>query len=386
MRIALVILALSLTTSLSAPIFAQTTTDVETLTEKEQEARQKAEALETERVQIRKEVAALKKVLASAGQQTQTIETDLTALEQETRQLTDRAQKLTTQVNQDREHYAELLAALQRLEASPPPKFALTPRDAKSAANAGHLITTLSNQLKKRADTLSLNLINLEETQAHLILKKSNLAKTQALLKTEIQNVNRGLKKKSTLETKLYADKQVASAEADRLAAESKTLLELIGKLETEASKVVPRTKPGRKPSSKVVLPKGTKKFAEAKGKLLRPVSGRLIKKYGRGEKGITFAGRASAKVLAPYAGRIEFSGPFKNYDNVVILNVGDGYFVLLTGLDELHIDAGDNVRRGEPVGSLPSHSNSELYIELRRNGSPVNPGPWFSSADVKSG
>jgi len=59
---------------------------------------------------------------------------------------------------------------------------------------------------------------------------------------------------------------------------------------------------------------------------------------------------------------------------------------VLLTGLDELHIDAGDNVRRGEPVGALPSQQNSELYIELRRNGSPVDPGPWLASADVKSG
>ena len=163
-------------------------------------------------------------------------------------------------------------------------------------------------------------------------------------------------------------------------------MLDLIAKLETKAAKIIPRTKPGRKPSSKVVLPDGTKRFAEAKGGLLRPVSGRLVKRYGRGEKGLTFAGRASAKVLAPYAGRVEFSGPFKNYDNVVILNVGDGYFVLLTGLNDLYIDAGDNVRRGEPVGELPNQKNSELYIELRRKGSPVDPGPWLASSDVKSG
>ena len=390
MRIALTILTLSLTLSLSpficGPSFAQTNSDVETLTKKEQAAREKAEALETERVQVRKDVAELKKVLAKAAQQTRTIETDLTALEQETLKLTDRAKTLTAQIDQDREKYAELLAALQRLEATPPPTLALTPRDAKRAANAGQLMATLSDQLKKRAEALSLKLTALEVTQKQIVLKKSNLAETQARLKSEIQNVNQGLENKSKLETKLSADKQVAAAEAERLAAESKTLLELIAKLETEAAKIIPRTKPGRKPSKKVVLPKGTKRFAEAKGGLLRPVSGSIIKKYGRGEKGITFAGRASAKVLAPYAGRVEFSGPFKNYDNVVILNVGDGYFVLLTGLDELHIDAGDNVRRGEPVGALPSRSSSELYIELRRNGSPVDPGPWLASADVKSG
>ncbi len=386
MRIALAILALSLPLFLSEGTYAQTTNDVETLTKKEQAARKKADALENERVKVRKDVAELKKILAKVARQTQTIETDLTALEHETQRLTDRATTLTAQIDQDREKYIDLLAALQRLEATPPPTLALTPRDAKRAANAGHLMATLSGQLKKRAEVLSLNLTALEVTQDQLILKRSNLAETQARLKSEIQTVNQGLENKSNLETKLSAEKQVAAAEAERLAAESKTLLELIAKLESEAAKVIPRTKPGRKPSTKVVLPEGTKRFAEAKGRLLKPVSGRLIKKYGRGEKGLTFAGRASAKVLAPYAGRVEFSGPFKNYDNVVILNVGDGYFVLLTGLDKLHIDAGDNVRRGEPVGALPNQSNSELYIELRRNGSPVNPGPWLASADVKSG
>ncbi len=386
MRIALAILIFTLWLPLSAPALAQNSTDVEALTQKEEAARKKADVLETERVQVRKDVAALKKTLAKAAQQTQTIETDLTALEDETRYLTERAQTLTSQIDADRVKYAELLAALQRLEATPPPSLALTPRDAKRAADAGHLMATLSNQLKKRADSLALNLTALDVTQAQIIVKKADLDETKTRLKREIQAVNRGLESKSELESKLATEKKLAADEAERLAAESKTLLDLIAKLESEAAKIVPRTKPGRKPSSKVTLPKGTKRFAEAKGGLLRPISGRLIKKYGRGEKGITFAGRASAKVLAPYAGRVEFSGPFKNYDNVIILNVGDGYFVLLTGLDELHIDAGDNVRRGEPVGALPGRSNAELYIELRRNGSPVDPGPWLASADVKSG
>lgn len=386
MRIAFAIFVLTLSPIAAAPVFAQSSTDVETLTKKEQAARQKADALETERKQVRKDVAALKKTLSKAAQQTRLIETDLTALEDETQKLTDRATALTTQITQDREKYAELLAALQRLEATPPPTLTLTPRNAKRAANAGLLMTTLSDQLKKRAEALALNLTALEVTQAQILLKKADLSETRTRLKTEIQSVNRGLTNKSKLETKLSADKKIAAAEAERLAAESKTLLDLIAKLETKAAKIIPRTKPGRKPSSKVVLPDGTKRFAEAKGGLLRPVSGRLVKRYGRGEKGLTFAGRASAKVLAPYAGRVEFSGPFKNYDNVVILNVGDGYFVLLTGLNDLYIDAGDNVRRGEPVGELPNQKNSELYIELRRKGSPVDPGPWLASSDVKSG
>lgn len=382
MRIALAIVTLFF----AAPAYAQSSSDVETLTKKEQAARQKADVLETERVKVRKDVDALKKTLAKTAQRTLTTEANLTALERDIETLARRADGLTTQIREDRGRYTHLIAALQRLEATPPPTLALTPRDAKQAATAGQLIATLSEQLKARADALALNLTALDVTHAQLTLKKSGLSETQARLSVEMKTVNQGLAAKSKLETKLAEEKKLAAAEADRFAAESKTLLELIAKLESEAAKVVPRTKPGRKPSEKLVLPDGTKRFAEAKGHMLRPVSGRVIKSYGRGEKGMTFVSRSKGQVLAPYAGRVEFSGPFKNYDNVVILNVGDSYFVLLTGLDDLFVDAGDTVRRGEPVGDMPARSNSELYIELRRNGSPVDPAPWLAPSDVKSG
>lgn len=371
---------------LAAPAYGQSVSDIDDLTKKEQAARQKAEALDAERAKVRKDVSALKKTLAKAAQQTQNIERDLTALEDDIENLTQRSEALTTQIQEDRIQYTKLIAALQRLEASPPPTLALTPRDAKRAATAGQLIATLSDKLQIRAEALALNLTALEVTQAQLKLKKNDLSQTQGRLSAEMKTVNKGLTTKTKLETKLAEEKKAAAAEAERFAAESKTLRELIAKLESEAAKVVPRPKPGRRPSQKLVLPDGTKRFAEAKGTMLRPISGRLVKSFGRGEKGLTFAGRSKGQVLAPYAGRVEFSGPFKNYDNVVILNVGDGYFVLLTGLDGLFVDAGDTVRRGEPVGDMPAQSNSELYIELRRNGSPVDPAPWLAPSDVKSG
>ena len=59
---------------------------------------------------------------------------------------------------------------------------------------------------------------------------------------------------------------------------------------------------------------------------------------------------------------------------------------MLLTGLNELFVDAGDTVQSGEPVGKLPSQRDAKLYIELRKNGSPVDPKPWLAASDVKSG
>ena len=386
MRIALAILALAACLTATSPVMGQTPGDIEALTKKEQAAREKTKSLESEREKVRKDVSALKKTLAKTAQQAQNIETGLTSLELETAGLTTRVDDLSAQIQDDRAQTMELIAALQRLEATPPPPLALTPRNAKRAADAGLLIASLSEQLKSRADALTLNLKALEITQAQLELKKNDLSTQRAKLKSELNQVNAGLSTKSKLEAKLADEKKAAAAEADRLAAESKTLIELIAKLEREAAAIVPRKKPGAKPAKKLVLPKGTKRFAEAKGGMLQPVSGRLLKRYGRGEKGITYAGRSAGQVIAPYAGRIEFSGPFKNYENVIILNVGDGYFVLLTGLNELFVDAGDTIQRGEPVGKLPSQTGAELYIELRKNGSPVDPKPWLGASDVKSG
>ena len=386
MRNALAIFTLAACLSLTFPASAQTSTDVDVLTKKEQAAREKAKVLEAERQKVRKEVSALKKTLSKTAGQIQSIESNLTALELETTNLTERAAALNAQINTDRIRYTELLAALQRLEATPPPTLALTPRNAKRAADAGLLMATLSDKLKSRAEALTLNLTALEVTQAQLALKTSDLSATRRKLKSEEKRVNAGLANKSKLESKLADEKKLAAAEAEKLATESKTLLELIAKLEIEAAKAVPRPKPGVKPSAKLALPKGTKRFAEAKGRMIRPVSGRLVKSFGRGEKGLTFTGRSGGQVIAPYAGRVEFSGPFKNYDNVIILNVGDGYFVLLTGLNDLYVDAGDTVRQGEPVGKLPGGRGTELYIELRRNGSPIDPKPWLTAQDVKSG
>ncbi len=382
MRVVLTLILLCL----AFPALAQTSGDVDALTKKEQAAREKSDALETERISVRKDVSNLKKKLAKTARDAQSVETELTRLEQEADSLTRREELLKTQISADRAQYIELLAALQRLESSPPPTLALSPKNAKRAADAGLLIAGLSDQLKQRAEALALNLTALDVTKSQIVLKQEELTQTRNKLERETSELTAGLGQKSELEAKLSDERKTAAAEADRLAAESKDLLELIAKLELEATKVIPRQKPGRKASPKVVLPKGTKRFAEAKGSMLKPVSGRLLKKFGRGEKGITYTGRPSGKVLAPYAGRVEFSGPFKNYDQVVILNVGDGYFVLLTGLDDLYIGAGDTVRRGEPVGALPNRTDVELYIELRRDGSPVDPGPWMAPADVKSG
>ena len=360
---------------------AQNAGDLKVLTKKEEEARKKTAKLESEQNTVRQDISKLKAELSKSAIEVQTISSELSSLEKQTNDLTQRAQSLKAGIDQDKIRYVELLAAIQRLEASPPPALILSPREAKKASQAGILMNNLSVQLKDRADALNLNLTALSVTQTQIQNKQADLKSAQTRLTNRQADVKKGLSKKHQLEARLSDETSQAAKEAERLAAESKSLVELIAKLEAESKSIIPRQKPkrGGKASKPVTLPKGTKRFAEAKGGMINPISGTIVKRFGRGEKGMTISSRQNEQVLAPYAGRVEFSGPFKNYDNVIILNVGDGYFVLLTGLERLNVSAGERVKRGEPVGAMPQDPNAELYIELRKNGSPVNPEPWLA-------
>jgi septal ring factor EnvC (AmiA/AmiB activator) len=93
------------------------------------------------------------------------------------------------------------------------------------------------------------------------------------------------------------------------------------------------------------------------------------------------------AQVVAPFPGRVEFSGEF-NDDNVVILNVGNGYFIVMTGLGETFASAGDSVAGGEPLGIMPSGNTAkpEFFMEFRKDRASIDPSPWIGTALAKAG
>ena len=107
------------------------------------------------------------------------------------------------------------------------------------------------------------------------------------------------------------------------------------------------------------------------------PVEGRLL--TGVGEisdggvhaRGLTFAARAEAPVIAPAAGRVVYAAPFRRYGNVVIIDHGRGWLTVLTDLGDLDVRAGQTVARGASIGRTGT-GRPRVTVELRRNGRPV--------------
>ena len=89
------------------------------------------------------------------------------------------------------------------------------------------------------------------------------------------------------------------------------------------------------------------------------PVNGARIKEFGAPdslggtEKGLSIATRAGAQVTAPCDGWVVYAGPFRNYGQVLILNAGGGYHVVLAGMDRISVNVGQFVLTGEPVAVM---------------------------------
>jgi septal ring factor EnvC (AmiA/AmiB activator) len=140
--------------------------------------------------------------------------------------------------------------------------------------------------------------------------------------------------------------------------------------------------------------------FAQARGLLPLPVSGEIRKAFGApdgfggAERGLSIATRPGALVASPTDGWVAFSGPYRTYGQLLIINAGDGYYIVLAGMDRINVAVGQFVLAGEPVASMGDASGKTaaaiaigadqpiLYVEFRKDGAAIDPGPWWAKPE----
>lgn len=117
------------------------------------------------------------------------------------------------------------------------------------------------------------------------------------------------------------------------------------------------------------------------------PVAGRIATAWGQSapggpHRGLTYAAAGGARVVSPCNGRAVYAAPFRSFGLLLIVDCGGGYHFVLAGMDRLDASAGQRLLAGEPIGVLggTGASGGSLYVELRRNGQPVDPRPWFAA------
>jgi septal ring factor EnvC (AmiA/AmiB activator) len=134
--------------------------------------------------------------------------------------------------------------------------------------------------------------------------------------------------------------------------------------------------------------------FHLAKGKLPPPAQGKRVLSFGertqRGKfEGIAIETRHGAQVTAPCDGWVLYAGEFRTYGQLLIINGGGGYLVILSNLAQVDVPVGQFVVAGEPIGAMQAAPRNVqagrapenppvLYVEFRKDQQPINPDPWW--------
>jgi septal ring factor EnvC (AmiA/AmiB activator) len=241
----------------------------------------------------------------------------------------------------------------------------------------------------------------LEEKKAKLAKSEVELAATrqaalqQAAEETELNTLIARLDERIAKAEVAQYDAEVAAETALRAREQSQALA-------TPGSENVIEIKPG---AAKVAFAspsrmKPAMPFETTKGSLPLPAQGKRLKRFGEADgvggslKGISLQTRGEARIIAPTDGWVVYAGNFRSYGNLLIINAGGGYHVLLAGMGRIDVSLGQFVLAGEPVAVMGAalqagqgnndNSRPVLYVEFRKDGRPIDPGPWWAEASEK--
>jgi len=332
--------------------------------------------------QARRDVNSLRSQLIQlAGEQTLSEQTASDS-RAELVQLNLRESELANSLGKNQNQLSRLLAALQLYGRNPPPALLVHPSSAKDAVRAAILMRAVTPELHSRAKGFS------AEVQEIARVRRETAAASEALFTAESDIAERRakiealLQEKAALEQAVTADAQLASEDLKRLAARAKSLRELLQGLPRQPS-----------PSAKG-QPQGQADGPEIRNSsFINPSAGTLIRRFGQmaprtgaggggRSTGWTWRTDKGASVRAPTQGTVEYAGPLKGWGMVLILRLDGGHHLVLAGMDQTTAEAGRTLSAGEPVGRMSDQDRPtpELYMEIRRDGLPVDPARWLAS------
>jgi septal ring factor EnvC (AmiA/AmiB activator) len=305
---------------------------------------------------------------------------------------------------------AEVLGALQRMGLSPPPALLVRPEDALASVRSAILLGAVVPEIRAETETLMADLDALRRISASIVEERERLAGKVALQVEEKERLQRLLAEKEKLRAVSETELAEERRRADALVARAGSLEELIRALEKEIEAQMKAEEERRKRETELAslpVPQANRLARSLPfGRLVRslplPAAGRIVHRFGAPDSlgvhrnGDTVQTQSGAIVTAPCDAVVLYSGPFRSYGQLLILDAGDGYHVVMAGLDRINVGLGQAVLAGEPVGAMGEvrlasaaaadgeNVGPALYIEFRKDGKPVDPAPWW--ADRESG
>jgi septal ring factor EnvC (AmiA/AmiB activator) len=340
------------------------------------EAEDALQRRETERDQLRGQAAEAARELEQlrarlvrlAGAQAGD-EADVAAQRVRLRALNAREQALTARLTANRQAQARLLGALQLYSRNPPPALLVSPRSATDAARAAILMEAVAPELQRRAQAFRAEADAIAKVRRDAALAGEALFTAESDLADRRAEIEGLIARKTRLELALNRQAEAADLAARALAARVSDLRGLVRGLSRSAPE----------PAGAGLLDRGVR--------LRPPVTGALVRGFGQSgatgrAAGLSWRTEPAAQVVAPVAAAVDYAGPLDGWGQVVVLRLGGGDHLVLAGLERVFAGAGRSVAAGEPVGRMPEARGraAELYMEVRREGTPVDPARWLDA------
>ena len=399
------------TTAASPDAIKQREQELEAARAQQKNAAELQQKLAADIAAIGQDRSKLNQQLIDIAAQVRGVETRIGDAEARLRPLDGREQQIRGSLDSRRSDIVEVLAALQRAGRRTPPALLVRPEDALQSLRTAMLLGAVVPELHTRAEKLAGDLGELVALRKTIATERDRLAVDRDNLKDDQTRLAALVDERQRKQSSIENDMAAEAARAIALSRQVDSLQGLIAKMEQDlksAAKAAAAASLQGTPAALNGKPNlGALKdparispaiaFASAKGLFALPVNGVRIREFGGSdgaggvEKGISLATRAGAQVTTPCDGWVVYAGPFRSYGQLLILNAGGGYHILIAGMERISVNIGQFVLTGEPVATMgttsqvasilaANASQPVLYIEFRKDGTPIDPGPWWAA------
>ncbi len=368
--------------------------------------------LETEIAGIRADRASLNAALLETTAKTQAAEGRIAALEQRLALLQSSEAAIRRSLEGRRGLIGEVLAALQRIGRRPPPAVLVRPEDILEAVRASMLLGAVVPDLRQEIVILGTDLGELVRLRDGIASERKAITGEMVDLAGERQRLASLVEARREREASAAQDIEAQRAAAGALAGQARTLRDFVERMEKEIS-VANRAAE----AARLALENETREqrqrmaalafrdparlapkiaFPETRGRLPLPVAGSQLRGFGVNDelgvatRGISLSTRPNAVVSSPSDAWVVYAGPFRSFGQLLILNAGNGYYILLAGMQRIDVSLNQFVLAGEPVAVMGETAEAAaanvgagagepvLYVEFRKDGVSVDPTPWW--------
>jgi len=303
---------------------------------------------------------------------------------------------------------ADVIAALQRMGRQPPPALLVRPDDALEAIRSAILLGAVVPDMRAEAESLASDLREMARLKQMLTGERDAMAGELKQLGEERERLAALVDERQRQLGQREGDLSAEASKAATIAHNVSDLEALIARMEqeqaaraaAEAARTPPAAPGGGRDLAALQNPARLAPaipFAEARGMLPLPVAGKRLRTFGQRnpaggeEQGVSFAAAPGASVTAPSDGWVVYAGPFRSYGELLILNAGGGYHILLAGMERITVGLNQFVLAGEPVGTMRGDANLSgqaatsptarpvLYVEFRKDRGTIDPSPWWA-------